>query len=64
MTEAYEPAKEHETEFRDNPNYVIVWCAGGTPATQSRDKFATITEEKTLRMTQPILQSPWFSGYV
>ena len=29
---AYEPVKEHETEFNDSPNYVIVWRADGTLA--------------------------------
>ena len=38
----------HETEFHDNPNYIIMWHTNGTPITQIRDKFATIAEEKDL----------------
>jgi len=37
------------SEFHDNLNYVITWKANGSPATQSGDKFATITEEKDLK---------------
>jgi len=36
-------AKEHESEFHDNPNYIITRKANGAPATQSRNKFTTIT---------------------
>ena len=58
LTGAYEPqkaAKEHETEFHDNPNYVTVFVlrhadshTNVTPATR-RKKFATIEEEKVLK---------------
>ena len=41
-------AKEHEIEFHDNPNYVIVRFPNGAPITRSRDKFTSITEEKDL----------------
>ena len=47
MTGAYELLKEHKTEFKITV-YVIMQCANVDPATQSRDKFATITEEKDL----------------
>jgi len=40
--------KDKETEFCGNPNYVI-YSTWGAPATQSRDKTATIKEEKALK---------------
>ena len=64
LSGAYEPPKEHETEFHDYPNYVTVFVIHHVKmALQPHEVEMSLSppkKRKTSKKTQPTLPSPCF----